>query len=190
MAKNFIRGFYPEFKLAECCNDDQFRPVLNFLCVRGEYIYATDARIAVRARLTDVCNLADNEIALLDGKLIPSKTFKELQKASAIEVTADGIVVKDDFKTVTYAVFSEGEASDYGFKFPNVEAIISGNESKVLRVERIGISTARLSRLAKAIGADNTHCALGFTGDNNAVIVRGSDKDVDVIGILMPVLID
>lgn len=193
MAKNFIHGFYPEYKLAECCEDDCYRPVLNFLCVRGTYIYATNAKIAIRANLHDVSNLTDDEIALLDGKLIPSKTFKELQKAETIEVTADGIVVKDLISTITYTAFKEGEASEYGYKFPNVEAVISQHDGKVFRMERVGISTGLLARLAKAMDAKIDHFALNFSGDGQAIVVRhakSADDTRDVVGIIMPVLVE
>lgn len=193
MAKNFIHGFYPEHKLAECCEDDLYRPVLNFLCVRGTYIYATNAKIAIRANLHDVSNLTDDEIALLDGKLIPSKTFKALQKAEAIEVTADGIVVKDALSTTTYTVFSEGEASEYGYKFPNVEAVISQHDGKVFRMERVGISAGLLARLVKAMDAKIDHFALNFSGDGQAIFVRhakSASNMQDVTGVIMPVLVE
>lgn len=192
MAKNFIRGFYPEFKLAECCEDGAFRPVLNFLFVKGRYIYATDGRIAVRANMEVVSNLNDEEIALLDEKLIPSKTFKKLQSATAIEITDDGIVVKDDYCKTIHFVFDTKESSELGYNYPNVEGIFQQSIGKVYRNERVGLSTGRLARLAKAMNVTNSDgFALNFTGETGAILVRhANDNNEDICGIIMPIALD
>ena len=75
MAKNFICGFYPQYKLHKVCKDDALRPAMGYLCFRNGNVYATDAHIAIAAPLSFVSTFSDEEQKLLDGKLIHATKY-------------------------------------------------------------------------------------------------------------------
>lgn len=51
-------NFNPDFKLHKACADDEYRPAFSYVYFRNGYAYATNAHIAVRAKVEDISNIA------------------------------------------------------------------------------------------------------------------------------------
>lgn len=182
--KKFVKGFYAQYKLAECCKKDDYRECFGYLLVDGRYIYATDGRVAVKANLNIVSNLTEAEIQLLDGKIIPMDTFKALQSEGAIEVTESGIVAFGSGYETTYTIKDKSEV-----KFPDVAKIMNDAAAKSGNVSRIGLSITRLNQLAKAIGTKQGNLKLDFISESSAVMVNAIGCKEDVVGLIMPMCI-
>lgn len=179
-----VKGFYAQYKLAECCGDDNiYRPCFNYLLVEGRYIYASDGRVAVRASIDTVSNLTEEEMRLLDGKLIPRDTFKHLQREVEIKVASDGIVaIGKGYKTM-YTLKDKTEV-----KYPNLQKIINESAGKTCTINGIGLSADKLRRVSMAMDASTSGVVLDFTGVNSVIIVRKNGSKEDIIGLVVPML--
>ena len=61
-------NFDPQFKLHLCCGNDDIRPVFQYIHFIGGYAYATDAHVLIRAKIADISNFTEEEIAMLNNK--------------------------------------------------------------------------------------------------------------------------
>ena len=94
-------NFNPSYKLHLCCSEDGLRPVMEYVHFIGGYAYATDAHVMVRAKIADISDFTEEEIAILDNKSIHAHLFRQLIQRRRVEVTPEGFVWSDDSGDIT-----------------------------------------------------------------------------------------
>lgn len=195
--KNKWFGFYKEYKLHKACANDCLRPAMNYVCFKDGYAYATDAHIAVRASLHDICALSDEEIAKLNGHLIHKSQYEMLLKYSTIEI-GEGVIncidpeskARTTIQLVKLAESSEAAEVSEGkaIYFPNVDAVINDDLSKE-PLQKVGFNYSLLGRIIAAMGIQPNRVGLRFVSRGNMVVL-GVEPGIDVRGIIMSILLD
>ena len=193
MAKKFICGFYPQYKLHKVCADDDLRPIMGYLCFRNGNVYATDAHIAIAAPLSFVSNFNDEEKGLLEGKLIHATQFAQLLKMreTYIKETADGVQFECKTgagETVIMPLLAEETLG----KFPNVESVLESARTNAKEykqpVSYVGLKPSLLADLVAAMHAKIVQ--LYFSDAANAIIVQDTDTSDKIRAIIMPCIIE
>ena len=193
MAKNFIYGFLPQYKLHKVCADDELRPVHGYIYFKNGNAYATDAHIAIAAPLSFVSTFSDEEKKLLEGKLIHATQFAQLLKMreTYVQETANGVQFECKTgagETVIIPLLTE-EARG---KFPNVESVLAEAEKNAkelgTQLPRVGFKPSLLADLADAMNAKIIE--FYFAKPAGAIVVRESDKTNEICAILMPCMIE
>ena len=196
--KNEWLGFYKEYKLHKACANDDLRPAMHYVCFKDGYAYATDAHIAVRARLSDICALSDEDIAKLNGHLIHKSQYEMLLKYSTIEI-GDGTITLIDpeskasttlqlKKLAQTAEEVENGKGEY-IRYPKVDEIINSDRSEE-PLQQVGFSYPLLGRIIAAMGITPNRVGLRFTTSGHQMVVLGVEPGIDVRGIIMPILLN
>lgn len=196
--KNEWLGFYKEYKLHKACANDDLRPAMHYICFKDGYAYATDAHIAVRARLDAICALSEEERNKLNGYLIHKNQYEMLLKYSTIEI-GEGVITCIDpeskarttIQLVKMAETDEQVAESKGLaiKYPNVDAVINDDLSKE-PLQKVGFNYPLLGRIIAAMGITSGRVGLRFTSNGRQMVVLGVEPGIDVRGIIMPILMD
>lgn len=183
--ENIERGFYPRFKLYKCCSKNPDRPRFRFIHFENGYAYATDGHIAVCARIQDICNFTPVELGMLDGKSIDMDHFRSLLGMQSLEVKENGIEAKSDSGNVMF--FFDKQLS---LNFPNVDSIFSSAHAKTgqYQTEAFGMNASSLQKLVDAMGCKKVKVRL--TGEKSAILVTDIEGELDIEGIIMPILLD
>ena len=192
MAK-FICGFYPNYKLHKVCADDKLHPIYGYLYFKNGNVYATDAHIAIAAPLSFVSSFADEEKAILDGKLVHATTFAQLLKMreTYVKENEEGAQFEcktKEGKTVIIPIRTEEQLG----KFPNVEYVLADAYKNVkelgTQLPCVGLNMSLLANLA--IAMDAKVIEFYFTGTNSAIVTLDKDKTNEIRAILMPYYIE
>jgi len=196
--KNEWLGFYKEYKLHKACANDDFRPAMHYICFKNNYAYATDAHIAVRAHLYDICALSEEDRNKLNGYLIHKNQYEMLLKYSTIEI-GEGIITCIDpeskarttIQLVKMAETDEEVAENKGLaiKYPDLDEFINDDLSKE-PLQKVGFSYSLLGRIIAAMGIDSNRTGLRFTSNGRQMVVLGVEPGIDVRGIIMPITIE
>ena len=194
-------NFDPAYKLHMCCAEDGMRPVMEYVHFIGGYAYATNSYVMVRAKIADISNFTEEEIAMLDNKSIHGHLFRQLIQRRRVQVTPDGFVWDGERGDMTqlfkfHNINEDRRMQLDGFgndlKIPNFDAIIDDSfASNTLPCENIGIRVALVEEISRAMNTNEL--AFYFKGNNRTIHVLPSYRaydTVDIVGILMPRLID
>lgn len=193
MAKNFICGFFPQYKLNKVCADDALRPIMGYLCFRNGNVYATDAYTAIAAPLSFVSSFSDEEKELLEGKLIHATQFANLLKmrGTYIKETADGVQFECKTgagETVIIPLLTEEALG----KFPDVEVVLENARTNAKEnkqaVSYIGFKPSLLANITAAMNAKIVN--LYFSDASHAITVQDADTSNEIRAILMPCFIE
>lgn len=194
MAKNFIHGFFSNYKLHKVCGNDYLRLVQGYLFFKDGNVYATDAYMAIAAPLSFVSDFTDEEKGLLEGKLIHSTLFAQLLKMreTYVKETEDGAQFECKTtmgETVIIPLLTEEKLG----KFPNVEGILVETEKNAkelgTQLPRVGFRPSLLANLASAMNAQHI-IEFYFTKPAGAIVVRDQDEINEIRAILMPCRIE
>lgn len=186
MAKETINNFYPTYKLHECADKDH--DTLSFIHFENGYAYASNAHVAVRAKIEYISTFNEDEVALLEGKSIGCREFKALLEYEDVRIEEHGFRVNDD-RTPLFFGFNRQQE----FKFPDAENIVEQTKAKLGTADGVnatGLNVAYLGKLSKAMG--ETTFRFDFNG-NGAVLVRAAhnlDAAENITGIIMPILVE
>lgn len=192
MAKIFICGFYPQYKLHKACADDALRPVMGYLYFKNGNVYATDAYIAIAAPLSFVSTFSEEDQKLLEGKLIHATQFAQLLKMreTYIKATADGLQFECKTgagETVIIPLLTEETLG----KFPNVENVLAEAENSAKEnkqpVSHVGFEPSLLADLVAAMNAKIVN--FYFSDSAHAIIVQDADTSNEIRAIIMPCII-
>lgn len=193
MAKKFICGFFPQYKLHKVCAGDDLRPVMGYLCFRNGNVYATDAHIAIAAPLSFVSTFSEEDKKLLEGKLIHATQFAQLLKMRETHVkeTADGVQFECKTgagETVIIPILTEEALG----KFPNVEVVLENARISAKKnkqpLSHIGLNQSLLADLTAAMHAKIVN--LYFSDASHAITVQDADQTNEIRAILMPCIIE
>lgn len=182
MARKSHRGFKTPLHLAT--GNDDLMPAMGYIYFEGDYMYATDAHIGVRANIREYTDFDEGEIKVLNGKFIHKKKFATLFKLQHLQITEDGIL--DVFEGVLYQ-WSKFNGP-YVALGKNLEKHLSTEHSPI---PKIGLDYKLLHRLGMAMEYryENIHSLhLDFVSDAKAILVTKPDVSTDnLVGIIMPV---
>ena len=193
MAKNFICGFYPQYKLHKVCADDALRPVMGYLCFKNGNVYATDAHTAIAAPLSFVSTFSEEEQKLLEGKMIHATQFAQLLKMRELYIkeTADGVQFECKTgagETVIIPLLTEEALG----KFPNVEVVLESARANAKEnkqpISYVGLKPSLLADLVAAMHAEIVQ--LYFSDGAHAIIVKDADISNEIRAIIMPCLVE
>lgn len=193
--KDKIRfNFDPKFQLHRACCNDNIRPALGHIFFREGYAYATNAFIAVKAKLTDICTCDPTSIELLNGYAIHADDFRKLLKYDSIIIEKDGIIrIEDGSFNITIQLKREVKEPKEKMEVhgPDVDAVIRGNNEGNEAIKAIGFNASLLNELRAAMGLD-AEIKFAFRNAKKPIIVSACNKvlDYDVQGIIMPRLVD
>ena len=193
MAKNFICGFFPQYKLHKVCADDELRPALGYLCFRNGNVYATDAHMAIAAPLSFVSTFSEEDQKLLEGKLIHWTQFAQLLKMreTYVKETADGVQFECKTGAGETVIIPLSTEETLG-KFPNVEVVIEDARTNAKEnkqpISHVGFKPSLLPDLVAAMHAEIVN--LYFSDASHAIIVSDLDETNEIRAILMPCIIE
>lgn len=190
MSKAIRVNFNANYQLHKVCAEDDLRPAMaNILFLNG-YAYASDAHIAVKAKISDISFLSDEAIEKLNGYFIHKDAFKKLLKYDEIEVKDNGLIeIIDNGHVVTIKLCKNGKD---GCTMPDFEKAIFGKEVKSCENTAIGFNAVLLDKLRSALGGSK-RCEFHFTGKETFIEVEMLDEreyGIDIRGIIMPILIE
>lgn len=187
--KNEWLGFYKQYKLHQVCANDGFRPAMEHIQFKNGYAYASDAHMAIKAALSSISALSQEDIDKLNGYYIHLSQWPLLLKYSNIEVGEGVITLKGDNGAKTVITLRDGVEGIT--KYPDIEKLFAPDKrDKEASLHAIGFSFKLLSKLRSAMGlTDKT--MLYFTGGGaDPIYVKGEDsKHIDVQGLIMPMLL-
>lgn len=180
-------------KMHLVCSDDDLRPALMHVEIKGGIATATNAYVLVRYDLTDI--VPEDVLKLLDGTYIHKDFWQRMCAASELEINTmtvvDGIIQLPVLKYSAVSKLSYKPETE--FKYPNYMAVI--NYKECMNAENtipvIGVNPRLLSMLhevAKSNREFNEMLALHFSAPNKAIIVTSENND-RFLGLIMPVML-
>lgn len=193
MAKNFIHGFFPNYKLHKVCADDVLRPVHGYIYFKDCNAYATDAHMAIAAPLSFVSNFTDEEKANLEGTLIHATQFAQLLKMreTYVKETENGVQFECKTKVGETVIIPILEEEQIG-KFPNVESVLAEAEKNAKelgpQLPRVCFKPSLLADLTDAMDAKIIE--FYFAKPAGAIVLRDAFTDNKIRAIMMPCLIE
>lgn len=177
-------NFHKSVKLHESTVKEESAGVMaqyKYIMFRGNYAFATNARIAVAANLEAISDFDVVEQLLLDGKKISGDVYKRIISHERVTVTEDGFEVMDEPCKVFYE-FAKDEGT-----FPDVERILETfRETEQESVEYITFDVSLIESLRKAMGVSRLR--LDMRNNRSAVRVLPDRNGYDVRGIIMPII--
>lgn len=177
--KNFDKS-YPLY--LACGLKDTMRTSMHYIMFSNGYAYATDSHILVKARLTDISNFEEQDLALLDGKLIHANNFKKIVKSKGeVSITSEAIVVRETEYEVAYPLLLKKQV-----RFPDCESVVNRKGDVTLQVS-FGISAEYLCTLSDVMNAYNG-VAMEWKS-NNMFVVTPIGEYKDIKGVIMTKLI-
>ena len=178
-------NFNPDFKLHKVCTDDDLRPALSYVYFKNGYAYATNAHIAVRAKIEDISNIDPRDIEALNGKTLHYKQFELLLKHDSMEVEGNDIKMLNIGDNLTTTITLRDD-----IVFPNVDKVLEDAEAGFRENPPTidpCINIALLNKLCAALGNSNKKAGLRFCGLSKGILVKFAENEYwDVIGLLMP----
>lgn len=179
--KRTNKNFDNRFPLWLACGlKDEIRTGLHNIMFANGYAYATNSHILVKARLTDISDFDEQDLALLDGKFINGNNFKKIVKSKGIvNITEDAIEVIETDYSVRYPLLE-------GIKFPDCERVLTSTDEVSLQPE-FGLAAHNLDLLS-----DVMDCCAGVRMEwrsNNKFIVRPIGGAKDIRGMIMTKMI-
>ncbi len=180
--KNDYLGFKIPIHLS--CGNDNMRPVMRCVYFEGDYMYATNAHLAIKAKIDKFSTFSPDEIKLLDGKLIKSTSFKNIFNADTVKVSESGFFdVENDI---------EYKFTKMNIKFPDINKIFNERLTQVeLPLGKIGLNSFFLNQLSRSMQGYRdslNHLHLSFCGQTKAFLVEHPHyTKEELCGIIMPV---
>jgi hypothetical protein len=184
--KTTRQNFNRNCKLHEICGGDDWRPEHSFIYFSNGFAYATDAHILIKARISDISTLKEDQIALLDGKCIHHSFYSKVIAYNKIEVIPDGIKVEipESNGNITFAFSNK----IHGVVDDIEKVLASAKREKQTTVVGVGINPSLLFRLYNGFGLRGNGIELVIKAIDKAILVRPTDGDS--VGLIMPIMIN
>lgn len=183
--KNGTLNFKKDFQLWKACAGDPFRPVMEYILLKGGYAYASDSHVLVRVPLEECTTFDETQLELLDDCLIHKSMLKYIVGFDIVlvEKTEDGAVclkVREGENTITVELGKNGGA----LKYPNAEEILKGSKDRT-PIQKIGFNPKFIASLTAALGTDLLK--FEFASEKSAVFVRPVSALSNAVGVIMPI---
>jgi hypothetical protein len=178
-----IHNFNSNVRLDKICSTDDLRPVFERIYFKDGFAYATDTHVIVKVNVKRISSFSDEEIGLLDGKLLHKNAYKELLKFGVAKIEADGITGIGSYYSALFKFHNE----DY--EYPNTDAIFNRKDgSQKIISEVISFDPALLKNIMFAF-PDERYLQLSMENTVHGIICRPYNDDLDgSIAVLMPAL--
>lgn len=177
--KTPFKNFDKSYSLYLACGlKNTLKISMHYIMFSNGYAYATDSYILVKARLTDISDFDEQDLALLDGKFIHANNFKKIVKSKGeVLITSEAIVVKERECEVAYPLKTKEQV-----RFPDCEKIMNEKGDNTPQV-RFGILADNLCTLSDVMNAYN-----GIVMEwksNRLLAVTPIDGHKDIKGVIM-----
>lgn len=176
--KQISKNFDKHFPLWKACNCDGIRPALAYIKFDNGYAYATTSYILVKARLTDISDFDEQDLALLEGMFIHANNFKKIVKSKGkVTISEDAIIVEEENCSIRYPLKTDKE-----IRFPDCEKVLNDCGDITLQKE-FGINADYLNTLNEVMYSYN-----GIQMEwksNHMFMVRPIGTKNDIKGIIM-----
>ena len=181
--KTIFKNFDKSYPLYLACDIKNYiRTSTHYIMFSNGYAYATDAHILVKARLTDISDFDEQDLALLDGKCIHANNYKKIVKSKGeVSITTDAIVVKETEYEVAYPLKTKESV-----RFPDCENVMSRKGDIALQM-KFGISAENLCTLSDVMNAYNG-IAMEWKS-NQMFVVTPIGEHKDIKGVIMTKMI-
>ena len=180
---NFNNGI----SLHKVCGNYDLRPIMSYIYFDNGYAIASDGHILIKADINDISNFTDEEIELLNGKLLHSNQFKQIVKADEVTIEETGITAKYEYFEIKYLFHILKDEKDRLIKYPNYQKIFDGFKKNSL--SSIGVNSRYLETLCSSVNA--CKAKLSFNNCCNGILVNFPFTEMyNTIGLIMPLNID
>ena len=167
------------------CSNEELPPILQYIYFKDGFAYASNAHILVKNKLTEITErISEDELAILDGKLIHKSIFKKILVHEKIQITGTGIVCKTPFFSIEYKF-----SSDDNLKYPNAELILQKALKNNGSANKLSLNISLLYKLEQSLYDCRNPIFVFGDKPSDSILVKSQDKSVESFGIIMPVMI-
>lgn len=180
MKKN-PQNFNKDFPLWKACGlKDKIRTGMHYISFENGYAYATNSYILVKAKLTDISDFDEMDLAPLDGKFIHGNNFKKiLQSKGIVNITEDAIEVIENDYSVRYPLLK-------GIRFPECEKAMVGSDEITLK-QKFALRAHHLNTLSEIMDCWN---GVQMRWKSNHMFeVSPVDGNKDIKGVIMTIMV-
>lgn len=179
MKETFIKNFYDIFQLHKVCGNDPQRPNLGYVHFIDGYAYATNAQIAIKAKLSAISNFEPIEIALMNNHTISAKAFASILCYDEVKVTEMGFNVISDCEPVFFGFNQQQE-----IKFLDIDTVFDTREVNGDAISSLMFNANYVAKLSAAMGTKKLAFDVALSGKK--IYVYPADRVEDITGVLMP----
>lgn len=174
-------NFSKESKMYIACDNDDLMSWIEYVFFKDGYMYATNAHVIVRNKISECSNLSEDDIYRLNGKCLHRNVYKNILTYDFIKVEDDGIRCQKGFES---CFFQFGNVE----KYPNIESTVREVLSKKpISTNEVYINPRSLNIASKCIPHIDGMKFM-FVGDGHVenIIIRDLDEMADCVAIVMP----
>lgn len=186
MSEESRRNFDKKVKMhLACAPKDGVRKEMACIYFKDGFAYATDGCILVKNRISEISTFSEEEIAALDGKMLPAEHYKDILKYDECLISDEGIeAVKGDDRAFFY--FKDpGDGH-----FPNADRVMQDAlNRRTVPMPEIGFNIKLMKRMAEALSNFDL-CKAMFKGEGQPIVFQSIMEGVSSVGALMPVMIE
>ena len=200
-------GFNEQYKIHQCCSNRkveiEMRSFVGYCVFMDGYVYATDTHILVRAALTKISNLSQEDIDKLQNKAISGDLFRKMLSYEIKAITDTTIeCVGEQNETVLFGLvnilrgYKNGSIKpphENEIYIPGLDEFFTKNYStNGYPCDKIGFNVKYLGRIVSAMGgAEKVGLFFSEKKESGAISIKGLYDDYNPVqGILMPCVID
>ena len=162
-----------------CLKGDEYRKEMECIYFNNGFAYATNTRILVRNRISEISGLNEAEIEALNGKFLHADFYKDMLKYDNIMIAEDGIeCTKGNDKVFFY--FSMFE------KYPSAEKVLQDALNRdTVPTPQVSFDMKLMQKLNKAL-YESDSCTATFKGAGNPIVFDSMKEDVSSVGLIIP----
>lgn len=172
-------------KMYMACSNNELRPQMQFIYFTNGFAYASDGHILVKNKLSEINNYIPNEqLAILEGKLIHKSSFQKILSYDKIEITETGVVCKTEYSSVEF------KFGDADLKYPNAELIFDGAKKNRGSQSKVSVNPTLLYRLSQALYSDGKLVMKFSENGMQAILIQSGESGIESEGVIMPIMIN
>ena len=186
MSEESRRNFDKKVKMhLACAPKDSPRKTMTCIYFKDGFAYATDGCILVKNRISEISTFSEEEIAALDGKMLPAEHYKDILKYDECLISDEGIeATKKDDRAFFY--FKDPGDGHY----PDADRVMQDAlNRRTVPMPEIGFNIKLMKRMAEALSNFDL-CKAMFKGEGQPIVFQSIMEGVSSVGALMPVMIE
>lgn len=164
---------------------DNLRPHLQYIQIKGGFVYATNCHILARIPVNEIFG---EQFTNEDEFYILGEDWKKQKFYKLTDFKKNGNLLEGyDHKWNLEGIvkMKTREEMDNVGRFPDCESVIYSCEQPLVALTQIGFNPSLLMDLAEALGEDMGRLVLNFYGTIKTIQVK--PKNSKKLGILMPI---
>lgn len=175
-------NFNKDVMMHIACETSDYSPATQNIYFKDGFAYASDGHILVKNELSACSTIDEQQLQILDEKMLHYSHYKDILKYDVIEISEEGIEAKKNGQKAFF-YFNTTE------KFPDAEKVINDALSLTpVHTSQFALNIELLARLKKAL-CTNGQIKFTYKGENRAMICENLQSDyLNCIGIIMPCL--